>query len=89
VSALIDQTNLAVPKYEENQAGITLNGNGTFTIWSTFKDPSNPTELQIKQMESLMAFAAALKLPPIMEVLLQIANDPAMFDKTVDSGPKH
>jgi hypothetical protein len=89
VTALIDQTNLAIPKFEDNEAGITLKADGTFVIWSTFKNPGNPTEQQLKQMQSLMAFAAALRLPPIMEALLQVATDPAIFSQTTDIGPTH
>jgi hypothetical protein len=89
MSALIDQTNLTFPKFEDNEAGITLKADGTFIIWSTFKDPSHPTEQQIKQMESLTAFAAALKLPQIMDVLVRVANDPVIFDTITDTGPKH
>jgi hypothetical protein len=87
--ALIDRTNLEIPKFEPNDAGIILKADGNFVIWSTFEDPSHPTEQQTKRMSYLMAFAAALKLPPIMDVLLQVANDPAIFKDVVDTGPKH
>lgn len=87
--ALIDRANLAIPKFEDNEAGITLKADGGFIIWSTFKDPSNPTPQQTTQMSHLMAFAAALKLPPIMDVLLQVANDPAIFEQALDTGPRH
>ena len=86
MSALIDQTNLAPPSFEKNQAGITLKPDGTFVIWSTFEEPSHPTTLQTKQMSQLMGFAAALKLPPIMDVLLQVANDPAIFANLINTG---
>lgn len=89
--ALTDPANLALPKFEDGDAGIILKADGTFLLWNTYKDlnPANMTERQLEQGKVLMAFAAALKLPQIMDVLLQIASDPAIFDNIVDSSVAH
>jgi hypothetical protein len=89
VSALINVTNLAIPKFEPDQAGIILKADGSFLIWNTFKNPSNPTELQTQQMSQLLGFSAALQLPAVMDVLLIVANDPEIFEQTLNTGVPH
>ncbi len=89
MTVLIDQTNIAMPKFEDGDAGIILKADGTFRVWNTIKDPTHPTEAQLNQGRILLAFSAALQLPQIMDVLLTVANDPAVFNETVDIGRKH
>lgn len=87
--ALIEQSNLAIPKFEKGDAGIILKSDGSFVVWNTFEDPANPTARQIEQGEALLAFSAALKVPQLMDVLLNVAKDPAVFDQTVNVGASH
>jgi hypothetical protein len=89
VRALINPENLVMPKFEDNEAGITLKSDGSFIVWSTFKDPANPTEQQVTQVNSLRAFAAALQCPPIMDVLYQLADDKTLFPQDINAGTPH
>jgi hypothetical protein len=79
-----------MPHIEPGDAGIILKGDGTFQLWNTFKDiaPENLTPHQIEVGKILMGFAAALKLPQIMQVLHTVANDKNIFSETVDVGTK-
>jgi hypothetical protein len=86
VTALIDQTNLQFPRFEDGDAGIILKADGSFRVWNTIKDPGNPTPYQLEQSRILLAFMAALKLPQIMDVLFQVASDPEIFPKVVEHG---
>lgn len=90
MTALVDPTNLKLPAFETGDAGIILKADGSFQLWNTLDKPSAETltPRQIEQGEILMAFSAALKLPPLMSVLKQVANDPEVFDQIIDTGRK-
>jgi hypothetical protein len=89
--ALINQKNLALPTLEEGDAGIILKKNGEFLLWNTHAaiDPENLTERQAEQARILAAFTAALRIPEIMAVLLDVASDPHIFGSTIDVGRKN
>jgi len=44
---------------------------------------------QLHQGKILQAFSVAMRLPQIMAVLLQIADDPAIVSKDIDFGTAH
>jgi hypothetical protein len=84
-AALFEQTNLAIPKFEKGEAGIIIKANGEFVVWNTFENPSNPTEAQLETARKLAGLAAALQLPQVMDVLLQVANDPTIFSAGINT----
>jgi hypothetical protein len=84
MSAVIDQTNMAIPKFEKGDAGIILKANGEFVVWNTFENPAAPDEAQLETARKLMGLAAALRLPQVMDVLLQVASDPTIFSQPVN-----
>jgi len=91
MTALLDQSNVTLPQFEEGDAGIILKANGSFVVWNTHKNinPETMTEKELWQGKALMAFAAALKIPQIMDVLMQVATDPQVFDQVISTGVKH
>ena len=48
----------------------------------------NPSMAAPLCLLALMAFAAALKLPQLLDVLFQVANDPNVFSQAVDVGTR-
>jgi hypothetical protein len=89
---LINIGNIASQPIGEGDAGIILKKDGSFQIFNTHAaiDPSNMTERQIEQTETLMAFAVALQIPEIMAILKQMSQDPAIVgDKILDYGSQH
>ncbi len=92
--ALINSENLADKPIEPGDAGLILRKNGDFQIFTTHEiklDPANLTDRQIEQGQILMAFAVALQIPRIMELLVQMSNDPDIVghDDVVNVGEKH
>ncbi len=92
--ALINSENLANKPIEPGDAGIILRKDGGFQIFTTHEiklDPANLTERQIEQGQILMAFAVALQIPNVMELLVKMANDPDIVghDDVVNVGEKH
>jgi len=88
VPALIDQTNLAIPKFEKGDAGIIFKANGELVVWNTFENPSEPNDAERETGKMLMAFVAAHKLPQIMDILHKIALDSTVFTQAVDVGTR-
>jgi hypothetical protein len=88
VTALLEGKNLGIPKFESGDAGIILKASGEFIIWNCFPDPANPTEHEREVGKTLMALAAAIRVPQILDVLNSLANDANIFPKSVDTGVK-
>lgn len=85
--SLLGQSQLQSSPIEEGDAGIVLKADGTFRVFSTGKiDPNNMTEAQLEQGEKLVALSLALSLPDVMNMLKQMANDPAIVGNVVDLG---
>lgn len=87
--ALIEISNLASHPIQEGDAGIILRKDGSFQIFNTHAalDADNLTDRQMEQAEMLMAFAVAIHVPAVMEVLKQMAADPLVVgDKVFDAG---
>jgi hypothetical protein len=90
--ALLNIGNIASQPISEGDAGIVLKKDGSFQIFNTHAavDPSNMTERQIEQTETLMAFAVALQIPEIMTILKQMSHDPNVVgDKILNYGSQH
>lgn len=88
--SLLTISNLPSP-IEEGDAGVILKNDGSFQVFNTYKnpDPAKMTPRQLEQMETILALVAALKVPEIMNVLKQMAQDPTIFPDVADYGPAH
>jgi hypothetical protein len=76
---------------EEGDVGLVLTKTGGFFLFNAHAkadlDPANMTERQLEQGRIIDAFSVALRLPAVMDVLFQVANDPAVVgDVVVDYG---
>lgn len=83
--ALIEMPVGQLPKIEAGDAGIILKADGSFQVFNTETsiDPDNLSEQQLELGRKIMGLSAALQVPEIMEILVRLANDPAVFDKAV------
>jgi hypothetical protein len=72
--AIITRENVQAPQITEGDAGIILKKDGTFRVFNTIADPSNPTPAQRDQGRRLIALAAVLKDPVILDLLIQNAS---------------
>ena len=84
---LIDANQItAIPSIEEGDAGIILKKDGSFQVFNCHAtiDAKNMTERQIEQGKQLLGLAAAVKLPELMQVLLDVANNPDVFKRAVE-----
>lgn len=76
----------------EGDAGVVLKKDGTFALFNTHEnfDPANMTERQIEQATILTAFKTALRHPSVMQVLIEVSNDPRIAGEIDDMGqPKN
>ncbi len=91
--ALINLKNIVAEPIQQGDAGIILRKNGDFQIFSTHGDeldPNNMTERQIEQGKILMAFATAMQIPRVMELLIEMSLDPDIVGHDVANlGEKH
>lgn len=78
---LLTQSNLDLPRIEEGDAGILLKKGGGFVVFNCHKelDVENMTDRQTEQGRALQAFAVALAVPQIMDILIELANDKSIF----------
>jgi hypothetical protein len=88
---LLKLENIVMAPIKEGDAGVILREDGTFQIFSSGKiDPENLSQGQVEQGRKLNALALALSLPQVMEVLLRMADDPAIVGEPgVDLGLAH
>jgi hypothetical protein len=72
---LFSRENLLPNPVAKGDAGVILKADGSFQVFNTSDiDPENMTTRQIEQGTALIAFAAALKYPAVMEGLLALAE---------------
>jgi len=79
---------------EPGDAGLVFKPDGTFYLFNTYTADSltHPSDEQLRQMSILDAFSVAVQHPQILDVLIQMANDPQVrgHEPTPDfSKPKH
>lgn len=77
---------------ENGDAGIILKADGTFQLFNVNDsfDPENMTDRQRQQGEQLFALSIALNIPAVMQILVQMANDPNVTGPDpVDFGTAH
>jgi hypothetical protein len=79
---------------EPGDAGLVFKPDGTFYLFNTYTADSvaHPSDEQLLQMSILDAFSVAVQHPQILDVLIQMANDPGVrgHEPTPDfSKPKH
>ena len=88
--ALLTIHNLPRP-IEAGDSGLILTADGGFFVFNTGKiDPENLTETQIMHADILRGFVIALKVPQLMDILIQAANDPAIAgSKMLDTAGAH
>lgn len=87
--SLLNQSNLVATPVQEGDAGLILRKDGSWQIFNCHAnmDPEKLTDRQREQGETLLAFAVALQLPEIMDILKKMANDPAIVgDAVIDYG---
>lgn len=78
--ALVRIGNLMTYPIQEGDAGVILRRDGSYHFFNTHAglDGANLTARQLEQAETLLAFAVALEHPAIMELLKNMASDPAI-----------
>lgn len=77
---LLTHENLVSTPIGEGDAGIILKSDGTFRIFNCSKiaEDGTLTQEQAVQGTKMMALAAALSIPAIMDMLIQLSTDPAI-----------
>ena len=84
------QENTVTSPIAAGDAGIIIKADGTPQIFNTYtpEQLASPTPEMTETMQKLMALMTAWNLPPVMDVVLQIANDPNVVGSQVmSSGP--
>jgi hypothetical protein len=63
---------------EEGDAGLVLTKGGKFFVFSSHKIDVNAdlTPRQLEHAQIISAFTVALQIPQIMQVLIDLSNDP-------------
>ena len=90
MSSFFTNTDLVLSPIQEGDAGIVLKPDGSFQVFTTGQiDPKNLTEAQIQQGEKLVALSLALKIPAVMDILVQMVNDPAITSNPIEVEVKH
>jgi hypothetical protein len=69
--AIITRENIQPPTIEPGDAGIILKTDGTFRVFNTIADPANLTPAQLELGRKVLALAAVLKDPVILDLLIQ------------------
>lgn len=84
----ITQKNLVGAPIGAGDAGIVIRPDGRPEIFNTYspEELANPTPEQSETMERLIAVLTAWSLPPVMDVLLQVAADPAIMNPQIELG---
>lgn len=84
---LLTLENIVSSPIAEGDAGVILKADGSWNVFSTSKlGETGLSPAQMEQGKKLIALSVALKHPQIMEILMQMANDPALVGDTVDVG---
>jgi hypothetical protein len=88
--ALLNLLQVTATPIEEGDAGVILKKDGTFQVFNTHTDldPKNLTEMQIQQGRMILGLTIALKVPEIMEKLIELALDESANGVT-ELGQRH
>ncbi len=89
--ALLTLQNVTATPIEEGEAGVILKKDGTFQVFNSHADmdPNNLTERQLEQGRMLLGLALALRVPGIMEKLVELAIAESSEDGVTDLGQRH
>lgn len=86
--SLLTLENVTAAPIENGDAGIILKADGSFRVFNCHEglDPSKVTEAQKDQARKLMAFAVALQVPAVMEILYDFSQNPDIVGSVLDLG---
>lgn len=85
MSSLLTLENVVSAPIQEGDAGIILKADGTFKVFSTgVTGALSPA--QEEQGKKLLALSVALSIPEVMNVLMQMASDPAIVGEGISLG---
>jgi hypothetical protein len=81
------QENTVTSPIATGDAGIIIKADGTPQIFNTYTKAQleSPTPEMTQTMQKLMALMVAWNLPPVMDVVMQVANDPAIVGSQIMS----
>jgi hypothetical protein len=88
--ALLSLLQVTATPIEEGDAGVIIKKDGSFQVFNTHMDldPKNLTEMQIQQGRMILGLTIALKVPEIMEKLIELALDESANGVT-ELGQRH
>jgi hypothetical protein len=86
--SLLTLENVTAAPIEAGDAGIILKADGSFRVFNCHEglNPDNVTEAQKDQARKMMAFAVALQVPAVMEILYDFARNPDIVGSLFDRG---
>lgn len=73
--AVITRENIQHPSIAVGDAGVILKADGTFRVFNTIADPTNLTPAQLEIGRKLLALAAVLTDPVILDLMIQNAGE--------------
>ena len=86
--SLLTLENVLSAPIEHGDAGIIIKPDGSFKVFATGVE-GDLTPEQMQQGEILVALSVALKFPQVMEVLKNMARDPALVGDGIDTSNAH
>lgn len=88
MNALLTLKQTTATPVQEGDVGIILKKDGSYEVFNTHAgfDPENMTEDQMEQGAKLLALTVALRYEAVMNVLRNMANDPAIVGQPVELG---
>jgi hypothetical protein len=92
MTALLQTVNIAAKPIQKGDAGIILRVDGSFELFNTHENIGKDGELTDRQLEQgaiLLGLSAALRVPGIMDTLIQMAGDKEVFSDVVDTKGGH
>jgi hypothetical protein len=86
---LLSPDNVTATPFADGDAALIIKASGKVELVNCFDLTNNATEQDIETMEKLVALAAALNIPTVMDMLLKLVRDPKIFtDGLINYGPK-
>ena len=81
------QENTVTSPIATGDAGLVIKADGTVQIFNTYTQEqlASPTPEMTQTMQKLMALMVAWNIPAVMDVVIQVANDPAVVGSEVMS----
>lgn len=86
MTALLTQSHLLEAPIGEGDCGIVFKPDGSFHVFSTGAVGTNTDPVLLDNMRKIMAFALALQVPPLMQILLDVLEDEAIVGTVLDIG---